>query len=742
MPEKQTRKLAVVMFADIAGYTAMVQEDETAALAKVDIHRLVLLENTKEYGGQLVTFYGDGSLSTYPSAIDAVKCALQMQEAYREHNVPVRIGMHLGDIVYKGDSVYGDGVNIASRIESKGIPGSILLSAKLQQEIANHPEIQTRSLGLYRLKNVKKHTELYAVTNPGLSVPVGHKRASIIKKYLARVGLTIVLALLIGYFLYDKLSALSNQEDLELREQQVAVRFRDFAKIKDRLEIPIMASHWISNRLRAIPGARVINYENALAEPNVLISSAGSEKRHEFAQRTNAVTVLEGTIYRQGDRLLFEAHIYNLESGVSQKAFDIVECDVNDPMQGIYDLGNEILGWWATKDDIIYSVPNYKAYQLYLEARNVWKEDVAIAEAKLRESIAADTTFIDPYFLITELYSNSEDFFHRDSLLALIRLRFNRLTPRQRSLMDVYEADARGALIETYRKYLVEINSDPLDDFVNTAGMVQALQHVNKPREAIKWFNMIPIESLNIAECVYCQTRLRMATVAYLQLGEIDSAIYTAAFIPPTSRQNKEYKLKPFIVLQDTAAIRKMIREFNPDPRAYETLQRYAELGWHFLLQDRPDLANFYAELALKNTAKPNETSAVTVECNYLLGNYKKVIELLERQWPLSKYPDHDYVLMWTSRAYARAGSREDKDHVTQLILRNETTNSYGYGREPYMLGVMSLIEGEKGKALSLLKHAYERGFEFTEFRYQNDIDLLPLIDDPEFKKLINPLNE
>ncbi|RLD20176.1 MAG: hypothetical protein DRI69_06825 [Bacteroidetes bacterium] len=740
MPEKQTRKLAVVMFTDITGYDAMVQHDEAAVLEFVDILRNTLQQSTEAYNGQVITFYGNGSLSTYPSAINTVKCALRMQEACREHRIPLRIGLHLGDIVYRADSVYGDGVNVASRVQNQGIGGSILISGKLEQEISNHPEIQTKSLGHYKLKNVKKLTELYAITNPGLVVPTGHKRASTVKKLLAQGSLILLLLLLVGYFVFDNLYSPAQDTVVELREQQVAVRFQDFAQITDRLEIPSMASHWISNRLREIPGAHVVNYEDALTEPEVAIASAGVEKRREFAERTNAVTVLEGTIYRQSERLLFEAHIYNLESGESLQAFEVVECDVSDPMQGINDLGNKILGWWATKDDIVYSVPNYEAYLLFLEARSVWIEDVQKAEAKLKESITADTTFIDPYFLITELYSNNSDFVQRDSLLVLIKSRFKNLTPGQRSLLGVYEAEARGDLVQTYQSYQAELRSDPLDVFVNTAGMVQAVQFVNRPREAIYWFDMIPPETIDMTACTYCQARLRLATVAYLQLGDIDSAIYTATLIPPVSVRNMRYKLKPFAILNDTATVNGMITEFSAAHLGESSDHLYSDMAWRYKLLGRKDLVDHYAGFALSKLGNPDRAGEIAVECNYLLGNYQKVLQLVETSWPLSKFPDNEYVLMWTSRVYARTGTAEDRDHVVRLIENLNVSDPHDYGRSDYMLAVMSMIEGDRASALFLLKQAYQSGYQFSEFRYQNDIDLMPLFEDPEFLDLITPL--
>ena len=97
MAEKEVRKLAAVMFTDIEGYTAFVQKDEAAALKKVAIHRQFLEKYTAEYNGRVIAFYGDGSLSIYESALDAVNCGIAMQKAYQtEHPIPVRIGIHVG----------------------------------------------------------------------------------------------------------------------------------------------------------------------------------------------------------------------------------------------------------------------------------------------------------------------------------------------------------------------------------------------------------------------------------------------------------------------------------------------------------------------------------------------------------------------------------------------------------------------------------------------------------------------
>ena len=169
----QRRQLAAILFTDIEGYTAAMQDSEERAMALKNRHRSVLEREHQRYHGHLVQYYGDGSLSIFQSAVEAVTCALAMQTAFQQEPVvPVRMGLHLGDILYDSDgSVFGDGVNLASRIESLGVAGSVLLSAKLKDEIQNHPDLKTVSLGSYLFKNVRRKVQVFALVHEGLVVP-------------------------------------------------------------------------------------------------------------------------------------------------------------------------------------------------------------------------------------------------------------------------------------------------------------------------------------------------------------------------------------------------------------------------------------------------------------------------------------------------------------------------------------------------------------------------------------------
>ncbi|GAO43347.1 SUMF1/EgtB/PvdO family nonheme iron enzyme [Flavihumibacter petaseus] len=171
-----SRQLAAILFADIMGYTAMMQEEEHTAIALKEKFKNKLEAELALHGGRLIKFSGDGALCSFNSALEAVTAAVNTQLFLRtDPVVPVRMGIHQADIVMDDADIYGDGVNIASRFESMAVPGSILVSGKIIDDVKNHHEIQSVLLGKYVLKNVKEPVDVYAISNPGLEVPLKKK---------------------------------------------------------------------------------------------------------------------------------------------------------------------------------------------------------------------------------------------------------------------------------------------------------------------------------------------------------------------------------------------------------------------------------------------------------------------------------------------------------------------------------------------------------------------------------------
>ncbi len=166
------RQLTAIMFADMVGYTALMQEDEDRAKQSRDRNRDVLVREVEKHQGNILQFYGDGALSVFQSAILAVECSIAIQTDLRKDPpVPVRVGIHTGDIIYDDEGVFGDGVNLAARVQGLATPGGVLISEKVFDEVKNQSGILTRSMGSFALKNVKRPMEVWAIANDGLVVP-------------------------------------------------------------------------------------------------------------------------------------------------------------------------------------------------------------------------------------------------------------------------------------------------------------------------------------------------------------------------------------------------------------------------------------------------------------------------------------------------------------------------------------------------------------------------------------------
>jgi TolB-like protein/class 3 adenylate cyclase/AraC-like DNA-binding protein/lipoprotein NlpI len=172
MKNQRNRRLAAIMFKDIVGYTALMQQNEATALALRTRHRNIFDQAHQAHNGEIIQYFGDGTLSIFQSAVEAVECAIAIQQNVAKGKpLPLRIGLHLGDIIYDGTDIYGDGVNLASRIESLGMAGTILLSKHLNEELQNQEHIQTLSMGYFELKNVEQAVEIFAVSNANIKVP-------------------------------------------------------------------------------------------------------------------------------------------------------------------------------------------------------------------------------------------------------------------------------------------------------------------------------------------------------------------------------------------------------------------------------------------------------------------------------------------------------------------------------------------------------------------------------------------
>jgi adenylate cyclase len=372
-----TRQLAAVMFADMTGYTSMMQEDEHRAKLLRDRQRGILQTLIPAHNGSIIQYFGDGTLSIFGSAIDAVKAAVEIQlELQREPKVLLRIGLHSGDIAYDKDGVYGDCVNLASRIEGLAIPGTILISDKVYDEVKNQPDIRTRLLGKFSLKNVKRMVEVYAIANEGLIIPTA-----------TQLGVKSGSEKSIAVLPFVNMSADPENE-----------YFSDGI------------SEEILNALTKVEGLQVT------ARSSSFSFKGKNEDIRQIGSKLGVSTVLSGSVRKSGKKMRITAQLINTSDG-----YHIWSEVYDSSLEDIFGVQDEISLKILTrlrekfvpaseKETIIKnSTDNLEAYNIYLKGRYYWNrsnpEDIVKAIKCFEETIGLDPGFAQPYCALSHCYS-------------------------------------------------------------------------------------------------------------------------------------------------------------------------------------------------------------------------------------------------------------------------------------------------------------------------------------------------
>jgi adenylate cyclase len=163
-PHVDERRLAAILAADVAGYSRLMGRNEEETVRDLEAHQVVLLPSIVRHGGAIINIAGDGIVAQFPSAVRAVECAVAIQKIMAERNfeIPaerrmlVRIGVNLGDIIHDGTRTYGDGINVAARLEPLAEPGGICISANVRDAIFGKLGLPLRDIGEKSLKNIDR----------------------------------------------------------------------------------------------------------------------------------------------------------------------------------------------------------------------------------------------------------------------------------------------------------------------------------------------------------------------------------------------------------------------------------------------------------------------------------------------------------------------------------------------------------------------------------------------------------
>jgi adenylate cyclase len=309
------RRLAAIISADVVGYSRLVGRDESGTLAGLKAHRQALIDpKIAEYDGRIVKTTGDGLLLEFPSVVDAVRCAVDMQRGMAERNAGVpaedriefRIGINIGDIIIDGDDIFGDGVNIAARLQTLADPGGICVSRIVRDQVLDKLSFTFEDLGPKEVKNIARPVEVYRVELGG-SEPVGRMRGeSRLRRIRWRRPVAAVLALgLVGIGLWAGLPRLWKSVPPPA-PPALSVAILPFAAPGGTSAEQQLADGLTRDLTAALGQWR---FATVAAFHSASMSSSKASDVRMMARELNVRFLTEGEVHRAGDQIIVNAQL-------------------------------------------------------------------------------------------------------------------------------------------------------------------------------------------------------------------------------------------------------------------------------------------------------------------------------------------------------------------------------------------------------------------------------------------------
>ena len=304
----EERRLAAIVFTDICGFTDIMSQDETKAMALLEQQRALLKPIISNFNGEWLKEIGDGVLIAFPSPVKAVTCSLEIQRILSHNSeLTLRIGIHIGDVIQKDGDVFGDAVNIASRLEPLAEPGGICVSERVHEDIKNQPDISTSFQEEQLLKGVDKPIKVYSIfTQMGTAPERAEKPAETKNKIKPNYGLFagIGVLLLIALFYFTNIKGKMAGSDYDSKSIAV-LPFNNLSNDADDEYFADGMTEDIMTELSKIQDLMVIS------RTTIMKYKGTTKSLKEIAKELGVATILEGSVRRVGNRVRITGQLIN-----------------------------------------------------------------------------------------------------------------------------------------------------------------------------------------------------------------------------------------------------------------------------------------------------------------------------------------------------------------------------------------------------------------------------------------------
>ncbi len=667
------------MFTDIAGYTALMDEDEQKAFELLKKNRLVQKPIIEKYNGKWLKEMGDGVLASFTTVIDAVYCAACIQKTCKDDpDLNLRIGIHQGEVVFEDNDVFGSGVNIASRLESLAPVGGILVSEAVHNNILNKRDIESTYIGEEQLKNVKKPVRTYQVQVKGVeplrlvddqkAAPEFARLGPTITRKAVFTAAAIMVLMVLSYFLYTN----QDKESIEATDKSIAVLpFVNMSNDPDQEYFSDGMAEEIINALVQIPNLKVASRTSAF-------QYRGEEKDiKSIGEDLGVATILEGSVRKSNNKVRVTAQLINVSDGFHlwsqtyERELDDVFSIQSDMAKQIASVLQVTLGMDTRKRIEQRPTTDLEAYQLYLQGQYYINKDSFVALdtaiSLLNRAIDRDPDFALAHAVLARTYILSNvDWKPKPDWNEKAFVSFQQALHLDPNLADAYVA--RGLWFWT-----------PGNDF----------KHENAIRDFQKAIELKP--GLNIS--------YELLSLVQYHVGLMDQSMANAKKgleLEPTSVRARHY-IAVVSLLQG---------------KYVEALKMFETVSEQYV---------------------PFFRIALMAQTLYYLGRLDEAAEMIEQgllEYPVEPQLNSSYAII-----LAKMGRTDEARRRMNLAIENKSELRHVHHLYHNLAGASALM-GDKKEAVQWLTRASEEGLpNYPSFN--NDPNLASLRGDPDFKALM-----
>ena len=551
--EAVQRRLAAILAADVVGYSRLMAADEERTLARlISVRSEVIDPCIAKHNGRIVKLMGDGALVEFASVVDAVRCAVEIQRgmAKREIDLPdnqrlhFRIGINLGDVVIKGDDIYGDGVNVASRLESIARPCGICLSRQAFDQVEGKIlDLKCENLGPKQLKNIDRRVEVFRVVLDGSQDPARHvEEGGTLRRKIALAGIlvVIIIAAIVGMWRpwQPALVAASTERMAYPLPEKPSIAVLPFVNMSSDPEQNYFVDGLTEDLiidLSKVPELFVIARNTAFSYKGELPPA------WKVAEELGVRYVLQGSARQIGEQVRINAQLVDATAGITLWA------DRTDrPIAEIFDVQDElvkgILG--ELEIDLLSDVSSIMArgqtdnidariaFQRGWESLNHFSaSENAMAVKQFERAIEFDPNYGLAYAALWRAYFNAAEMYWHDELGlrrrdAATRARAIREKARQYQTPMVHIIQAQDDLVTNksataLSEATIAITQSPNDPAANQI-MADALIANNKPNAALSFLE----KSIRLDPYFAGHYRLSYGIALFL-MGDLNASIST-----------------------------------------------------------------------------------------------------------------------------------------------------------------------------------------------------------------------